>query len=196
MRQAAHLLLHVATVMLLVVDVDAKKKKKKKKVPAEDPNDIPFYDLEAYKPEDSWLDLDTWNPMRVAEFITHLEKEFPDIKISGEKWKEISVTGAFLKTKLWETLDDKMLENFGFEDNEQKYEALGFSADPEEQADQVARFRARIDREYMRRRDAKFRKNLMKNKEERKTKAAKKLGLEDGKVCSEREGEGEGEGGW
>ena len=143
-----------------------------------------FQDLTPMKVDDSWLDLDTWNPMRVEEFIKHIMPEFPGVNLDSETFKEKVVTGHFLKSALWNPLDQKMLDHMQFEDNDAKFLDLGFSADADEQREQIKRVRARIDKEYMRRRDAKFRKRLEQRKEGELKKAADKLGLEPGQVYS------------
>ena len=141
--------------------------------------DKEFKDLEPLGEKDSWLDLDTWNHLRVAEFIDFIARDFPECKLNGEVWKEHAITGGFLKTRLWGTLDDKLLESMKFEDNDDKLTVLGFPEDSEERKSSVARFRKRVDKEYLRRRDAKFRKSLKRKKSGKITKAKKKLGLTD-----------------
>eukprot|EP01060_Flectonema_neradi_P015273 TRINITY_DN21935_c0_g1_i1.p1 TRINITY_DN21935_c0_g1~~TRINITY_DN21935_c0_g1_i1.p1 ORF type:complete len:221 (+),score=55.50 TRINITY_DN21935_c0_g1_i1:48-710(+) len=138
-----------------------------------------FKDLEPLDEKDSWLALDTWNHIRVGEFVDFIARDFPECTLSGEVWKDHAITGGFLKTRLWEELDEKMLGTMKFEDNDDKLTVLGFPEDPEERKSSVARFRQRVDKEYLRRRDAKFRKSLKRKKSGKIAKAKKKLGLTD-----------------
>eukprot|EP01064_Diplonema_japonicum_P018480 TRINITY_DN27167_c0_g1_i1.p1 TRINITY_DN27167_c0_g1~~TRINITY_DN27167_c0_g1_i1.p1 ORF type:complete len:227 (+),score=37.03 TRINITY_DN27167_c0_g1_i1:58-738(+) len=147
-----------------------------------------FHDLTGLQENDSWLALDTWNHIRVAEFIGFISPEFPECTLDKEVWKERGITGAYLKTQIWEPLTKKMLKTMRFKNDVEKLTILGFPEDETERKEQIKLVRQRIDAEWLRRNDHKFRTKLLNKKKlsaeksaaKKKAKARQLLNLDEG----------------
>ncbi|KAJ9472058.1 hypothetical protein DIPPA_10413 [Diplonema papillatum] len=154
---------------------------------AEAVNEFQDLDKEITNKEDSWLSLETWNHMRVGMFVDHIAPEFEKYgcTFSGAVWKDKSILGSYLKSTIHDHLSKETLEKMGLgKTNKEKYTILGFPADADLRKEAIKAFKARVNREAMRRSDHAFRLKLAgKKKVDPREKARKALKLEKDEVC-------------